>query len=357
MKHKWGKNKFQDEEVKIFLKKFDVVIINETHFNVRIKCPDGFVFEGRSEKIESKAPRGGVAVYRNIKCALNIDMICGTLRDCVIFEVRNSNLVIAAQYIPPSNSIYFNDIYMENLCLLYNKYRTKNLLLIGDMNARVGDISYNDPTITHCKNPDDVINSNGRQFRKWVSEHDSMVLLNGLQQRDKNFDSNFTFYRGTAKSQNDLAFSNDIRSISSLQIWNKQIQSDHCPLSIDCTIKSMVPLELVHDCAYHTFNTDQYDINRRLKQPIIFDRVDISLAVQKLKTPYVIANESNNLTAIKLANHIYECCRSSYKETEQRIEISGNLINCKSANFKAIADANLFTYRILLQQDDPRADS
>ncbi len=172
------------------------------------------------------------------------------------------------------------------------------------------------------------------------------------------YDSNYTFYRGTAKSQNDVAFSNDIRSISSLQILNKQIQSDHCPLSMECTINLMVPLELVHDCAYHTFNIDQYDINRRLKQPIIFDRVDISRAIQKLKTPYVIANnESNNLTAIKLANHIYECCRSSYKEIEQRIEISGNLINCKSANFKAIADANLFTYRILSQQDDPAADS
>ena len=341
--------------MKIFLKTFDIVIINETHFNVRIKCPEGFIFEGRSEKIESKTPRGGVAIYRNIKCSINIDIICGTLRDCVVFEVRNSNLVIAAQYIPPSNSIYFNDIYMENLSLLYNKYKTKNFLLLGDLNARIGDILYKDPTIKHNINPDNVINSNGRQLRKWVDENDDMILINGLQ-RGGNFDSKFTFYRGTARSQNDLVFSNELRSISSMKIMNKQIQSDHCPLSIECTINLVVPLDLVHDCAYHTFSNDQYDINRRLKQPIIFDRVDIPLAVQKLKTPYDIGNENNNITAVKLTNYLYECCRNSYKEKEQHIEISGNLLNCKSANFKAIADANLFTYNTLSQQNHPEAD-
>ena len=88
-------------------------------------------------------------------------------------------------------------------------------------------------------------------------------------------------------------------------------------------------------------------------KPIIFDRVDIPLAVQKLKTPYDIGNENNNITAVKLTNYLYECCRNSYKEKEQHIEISGNLLNCKSANFKAIADANLFTYNTLSQQKHP----
>ena len=73
------RNKFQDEEVLTFLKKFDIVLLNETHFNERIKCPEGFVFEGRSEKIHSKSPRGGVAVYRNTQCSLNIGMIIAPL--------------------------------------------------------------------------------------------------------------------------------------------------------------------------------------------------------------------------------------------------------------------------------------
>ena len=134
-------------------------MLNETHFNERIKCPDGFVYEGRSEKIESKNPRGGVAVFRNRRCSLNIEMICNTLRDCVIFQVKNSNMVIAAQYIPPSNSVYYNEIYMENLKLLHNKYKSKKFLLLGDLNARIGDISYENPTIMHCKNSDTAVNT------------------------------------------------------------------------------------------------------------------------------------------------------------------------------------------------------
>ena len=104
MEHEWGKNKFFDEEVQTFLKKFDIVVINETHFNERIKLPDGFIFEGRSKKIESKSPRGGVALYRNTQCQIEIIMLCDSMRDCVVFQIKNSDMVIAAQYIPPSNS-------------------------------------------------------------------------------------------------------------------------------------------------------------------------------------------------------------------------------------------------------------
>ena len=173
------------------MKKIDIVLINETHFNERIKCPDGFVFEGRSVKVESKTPRGGVAMFRNKQCSMNIEIICNSMRDCLVFEVKNSNMIVAEQYIPPSNSIYFDGIYMENLKLLYDKFKIKNLLLIGDLNARVGDVSYSDTTIRHCKNPDDVVNSNGRQLLKWMEGREDMFLLNGLRYENKQFDSNY----------------------------------------------------------------------------------------------------------------------------------------------------------------------
>ena len=58
---------------------------------------------------------------------------------------------------------------------------------------------------------------------------------------------------------------------------------------------------------------------------------------------------------LDLSDHIYECCKENYKEKEEHIEISGNLLNCTSSNFKAIAEANLFTYQILSDQEDPAA--
>ena len=177
-----------NEEVSSFLKTFDVLCLNETHFNERIKCPDGFVYEGRSEKIESKIPRGGVAIYKNKQCELHVEVLCSTLRDCIIFGIKNTDIVIAAQYIPPINSSYYSDMYIENLKFMYEKYKNKKFLLLGDLNARIGDISHKDPTITHCINPDTRINSHGRHLLQWLEERQDMVILNGLVKDKNRFD-------------------------------------------------------------------------------------------------------------------------------------------------------------------------
>ena len=351
------KNKFLDEEVQTFLKIFDIVLINETHFNERVKVPDGFIFEGRSKKIESKIPRGGVALYRNTECEVQITILCDSMRDCVVFEIKNSDMVIAAQYIPPSNSVYYNDMYMENLKLIHEKFRKKRLIMLGDWNSRIGDVYYADPGITHYTNPDNTINSSGRQLLKWIEQNQDMLLLNGLRYENKNFDSTYTFYRGRSMSQNDVAFSNDIRSITSFNILQKMVQSDHCPVTLECSVSLSTPLEFVHDCAYHTFNNQQYDINRRLRTPIRLDRVDVVRAVERLSVPFTLGNDDNNLSAIRLTNHIYDCCRENYKKNDEHIELTGNLLNCTSANFKAIAEANLVAYRTLSDQGDPTANT
>ena len=69
------KNKFANENILSILLKFDLVIINETHFGVRSKCPENFTLIGRSKKVISKLPRGGVAIYRSPSCPLDIELI------------------------------------------------------------------------------------------------------------------------------------------------------------------------------------------------------------------------------------------------------------------------------------------
>ena len=157
------------------MKTFDIVVLNETHFNERVKCPDGFIFEGRSTKVDSKVPRGGTAIYKNKQSPLCIEIVCNTLRDCVIAEVKNSGIVIVAQYIPPSNSVYYDDIYFENMDLIYKKFSRKRLLVLGDLNARIGDVTYIDQLIKHTKNPDSIINSNGRNLMKWMNQRQDMI--------------------------------------------------------------------------------------------------------------------------------------------------------------------------------------
>ena len=69
------KKKFSNDNVLSFLNDFNLVCISETHFGVRSKCPDGFTLIARSKKIESKAPRGGVAIFRNNSSYFDVDQL------------------------------------------------------------------------------------------------------------------------------------------------------------------------------------------------------------------------------------------------------------------------------------------
>ena len=101
-------------------------MISETHFNVRIKCPPDFTYIARSKKIDSITPRGGVAVFKNNSCDFDIDILCQSLRDCVVCQIKNTDLIFVAAYIPPHNSVYFNDIYFENLKIISENCHHKN---------------------------------------------------------------------------------------------------------------------------------------------------------------------------------------------------------------------------------------
>ena len=102
------KNKFMSEVTTDVIQNSDILVITETHFNVRTKCPTNFVLLDRSPPTESKKPRGGVAIYKKIHCALQITTLL-KLPDCIICEIKNTNIILIALYIPPSNSPFFNE--------------------------------------------------------------------------------------------------------------------------------------------------------------------------------------------------------------------------------------------------------
>ena len=97
-------------------------MINETHFNIRSKCPLGFYLVGRSNKINSIAGKGihGVAVFKNDTRNFQLDVVTTDVTDSVLFRVRDSDMIFAAMYIPPSNSQYYSVDYLHNLRLITN---------------------------------------------------------------------------------------------------------------------------------------------------------------------------------------------------------------------------------------------
>ena len=54
------KEKFKSIDVTNLFKNEDIVIICETHFGIRTKCPEGFILIGRSNVIKSKKKHGVV---------------------------------------------------------------------------------------------------------------------------------------------------------------------------------------------------------------------------------------------------------------------------------------------------------
>ena len=206
--------KFANDNVLNILKTFDIVVISETKFGDRVTCPNGFVYVGRSIKIESKSPRGGVAVYRNINTDIQIDCLYDGFRDCLIFRIRDSDAIFAAIYIPPANSIYFDEIYFHNLEVIYEKFKDFHLFIMGDVNSRIGTPESTNMANLYVNNPDTIINDNGKKLLSWLNDHRDITILNGLLSNGLKCDSKFTFYRGSRKSQNDYVMTNSTKGIT-----------------------------------------------------------------------------------------------------------------------------------------------
>ena len=285
-------------------------------------------------------------MFKNMKCSCTIELLCTSLYDCVIFQIQHSDLVIAAQYIPPANSTYYDDVYIDNLNLIHDKYHSRELIITGDLNARIGDIRCINPAVSYRPNPDTAVNSHGKKLLKWLSHHQDMIVVNGSVFNNKICDTNFTFYRGNMKSQNDITLTNRIDRVNSMTVEPKLIFSDHCPISITYTTNVTTPLDFVYECTRSYFSNEHYDINYRMRPAIKFDKLDVTKLIQNLSKDITTTenDDTTNVRAVKIADHIYNACQNSYAEREENEPLTDNLVNCRSSHFKAIAEANLFAH-------------
>ena len=118
------KNKFSNENVLDIFKNFDLLCVSETHFGVRSKCPDGFTLIGRSKATASKKLRGGVALFRKNLCSVDIELFYDGFQDSIICRIMNTDVLLVVMYLPPSNSIYFEEKYFDNLDLIYSMFHS-----------------------------------------------------------------------------------------------------------------------------------------------------------------------------------------------------------------------------------------
>ena len=352
------KEKFLSSDVTNLFSSHDILIISESHFGVRHKTPKNFEFVTRSKPLNYKNLRGGVIVYKKADSALKLNVLCDNLDDLVIVELDGSSLIIIAIYIPPGNSIYYSDKYFDQLNLVISsfiKYRT--ILVVGDINARIAN-RFPTKGINYKMNPDTVINAHGGRLMNILKEHDILVI-NGIDDRNKSFDSKFTFIRKSGTSQVDLALCNHLNCIQDFKIAEKISQSDHCALLIDLDVKISPSIDIVNECATGILNYNQYDPSRKIKNPINIKKLNMLTLHNKLtnlgnilsaKYGDIIPTQASvNEFANDLTNGVYDCCQ------ESKISFTPNTRaphqqNCTSDNFKAIAEAHKYCYENVLDQ-------
>ena len=95
--------------------------------------------------------------------------------------------------------------------------------------------------------------------------------MNGLIFNGHIFRTDFTFFRGESKSQNDIILVNDIRLINAFDIMKKLIISDHCPIQFPYFFEKKPAFELINNCI---FRYDHYNINTRFRRPIDFSNIE-----------------------------------------------------------------------------------
>ena len=173
------KEKFKNEEVQTLFSTYDVLIIMETHFKVRHKCPQEFELVGKSVPFCEKTGRGGVAVYAKKVLKLSFLVYDDICPDVVVVKLCNTNVVIIAPYIVPDNSKFKINMMFPTLHFLIQNFPRDNVYMMGDMNARCATPD-NTHTHQYIRNPDNVINSNGRKLMSLCAESD-LVIVNGLK--------------------------------------------------------------------------------------------------------------------------------------------------------------------------------
>ena len=203
----------------------------------------------RSQHIPGEEKRGGVAALISHSTWPSI-MDIDSRKDQLWFRLDYlQDTTIGAVYISPQDSPYFS---MQSFADIQEKSVGGNkLLIIGDLNARLGDLTHFDNQVKglkYSKNPDTQANNHGTHIKNICDNHD-IVPVNHAQYKDIHCDGNYTFRKKDKWiSQLDWALvsTNILSSITQFAIVeNSILRSDHAAIALSLTCESTSLKELL----------------------------------------------------------------------------------------------------------------
>ena len=206
-----------------------------------------------SDVLGSK-PRGGMMCLIKLDCLQYVTDVNLETEENIVITFHGGHKVFSS-YIPPSDSIYYNDICFTSIPNVFqNNGGSRVVIGGGDFNSRVGNVSQSLPLLAakYRDNVDKIINAHGKMLKKICSSY-KCYILNNLTIGERKFDGDFTFHKGGRKSQNDICVTNEagLCAVEGFFIhkigWNF---SDHLPVSVTVNLKlydSSIPVSASAD--------------------------------------------------------------------------------------------------------------
>ena len=239
----------------MYLETYDIVFLTETHTAITgtVNFTNFKLYEFPDKNCNPEYPRGGTCILIKPEIMSHVKHVSLLMTDfieiCFTNEMKLLNL-----YIPPIDSTYYNEQYIELLCTMFIESDENNssLIAMGDLNARLGDLNSINKLYSYQDNVDKTTNENGRHIKEMLFTSSSAIPLNHMETAGKTFDGGYTFERNEKKSQIDWCLVNKelLTEIEQFTIErNAPDISDHKPITVGVIIDSEKSLETLFKAA------------------------------------------------------------------------------------------------------------
>ena len=226
-------------------------------------------------------------LYKHVKILKSTPYNCWVEVDKKVFNNLNENLIISAQYCPPTNSKYSTQNSLEELDVDILKFCNENtpFILVGDLNARSGCLPDNleiDPNLDPSglspseflprNNRDEIITTQGQKLIDLLIGK-NLRILNGRMPGDSL--GNFTTFKNDHLTVNDYGIVSDclFADIDDFRVFPQNVFSDHSKIVV--TLKSTISIA----DSKNQKDLGWYDIEKRK----IWDKTSLSLLKENLE--------------------------------------------------------------------------
>ena len=350
-----------------WISQFDIIFLSETHFT------KGQIFELKNYKsyhnpfsdVNDIKARWGISCFISLTILPNVLHVDRSFDNHILITLKGGHRIFGS-YIPPAESIYYEDEYFYAIPGFLSPIDGDRIFIGGgDLNSRVGNClqTFGNIDASYRTNPDTFVNSHGRLLKNICKSHNCLIL-NNLNHNRKIFDGNFTFEKAGNKSQNDICVTNitGLKGLSSFNIHDISFNfSDHKPISITLKIPcaSGIPSKVITE----DLLSNSWDSVPKRQQKINPDNVNWNsykimttlklndLTTEIDKTTARDQNFMNNITE-KIENALYNTAKlfeATYHEpdtvrsfsTEHRSvdEISADIILNENAKWSNILNS------------------